>query len=72
MSDDDAMLSFSDAYAIGEKIVEMADRVRVGSKIVPGAQAKWGFEMDGDRFEVIVSLPTPTPKGEQHGLPSAG
>lgn len=52
---DDPLLSFADAYAIGEKIVEMADRVRSIDPAVPGAVAKWGFELDGDRFEVALT-----------------
>lgn len=56
MMDEDAILSFDDAANIGLKVAEMADRVKVGEKIVPGAQAKWGFTMDGQRFEVIVTV----------------
>lgn len=56
MGDDEALLSFDDAYAIGVKVAEMADRVKIGDKVLPGAQAKWGFEMDGQRFEVVVTV----------------
>lgn len=56
MNDDEALLSFDDAYAIGAKVAEMADRVKVGHKILPGTQAKWGFTMDGTRFEVVVTV----------------
>jgi hypothetical protein len=56
MSHDDGLLSFEDAYAIGAKVAEMADRVKMGHKVLPGAQAKWGFTMDGVRFEVVVTV----------------
>jgi hypothetical protein len=38
------------------KVAEMADRVKVGHKILPGTQAKWGFTMDDVRFEVVVTV----------------
>lgn len=44
MTDSDALLGMDDAAAIGFKIVEMADRVKVGNKIIPGAKANWRFE----------------------------
>lgn len=51
---DDDMLGWSDAHQIGEKIVEMCDRVRKIDPVVPGAQAKWGIEIDDIQFEIIV------------------
>jgi hypothetical protein len=54
--DGDELLSFEDACAIGMKVAEMADRVKVGHKILPGTQAKWGFTMDDVRFEVVVTV----------------
>ncbi|AIT81610.1 hypothetical protein [Novosphingobium pentaromativorans] len=56
MTEDDGILSFDDACAIGMKVAEMADRVKVGHKVLPGTQAKWGFTMDGVRFEVVVTV----------------
>lgn len=49
---DDGMVSISDAASIGYKIVEMADRARTMGKAVPGAVAKWSFEIDGVNYEV--------------------
>lgn len=56
---DDALLSIGDAASIGFRIVDMADRVKVGSKIVPGMQAKWAFDMDGVRYDVVVQVAAP-------------
>lgn len=56
MADEDALLSIDDAAAIGFKVAEMADRVKVGNKFIPGAKAKWRFEMDGVNYDVTVSL----------------
>lgn len=55
---DDALLGNDDAAAIGFKVVEMADRVKVGQKFIPGAKAKWRFEMDGVNYDVTVSIAT--------------
>lgn len=63
MDDDDGILSFDDAYHIGVKIAEMADRVKVGNKHTPGAQCKWVFEMDGTSYNVVVSVATPPKEG---------
>lgn len=59
MTTDDEMLSWDDAFAIGSKVAEMADRVKVGHQIVPGAQAKWCFDMDGTRYNVVVTVAVP-------------
>jgi hypothetical protein len=52
----DALLDLSTASNIGFKIVEMADRVRVGDKVMPGARAVWGFTMDGVAYKVTVEV----------------
>lgn len=44
------------AIAIGSKVVEMADRLKVVSAVVPGAQVTWAFELDGTRFKVTVRV----------------
>lgn len=56
MDDADDLVSYEDAAAIGFKVVEMADRVKVGDKCIPGARAKWGFEIDGVKFDVAVTV----------------
>lgn len=64
--EDEGILSISDAAEIGIKVVEMADRVKVGNSYMPGAEAKWAFEMDGTRFSVTVSVAGPqSPTGRQ-------
>ncbi|ORE93224.1 hypothetical protein [Aurantimonas sp. 22II-16-19i] len=52
----DSDLSVDDAFNIAGKIVEMAERVRKLDVAVPGARAKWFFEVDDDRFEVNVAF----------------
>ncbi|AJP73161.1 hypothetical protein [Sphingomonas hengshuiensis] len=57
MSDDSEMMFEDDAaYAVGEKVMEMAERLAPIAKITPGARAAWAFEMDGQRFEVELRL----------------
>ncbi|KKX29199.1 hypothetical protein [Rhizobium sp. LC145] len=55
-------VGFDDIQAIGEKIVEMADRVKVVHAAMPGAQAAWAFEMDGTRYRVVVTVEGPSPE----------
>jgi len=47
---------FEGEYRVGAKVIEMAERVQTADKVVPGAQAKWGSEMDGVEFDVVVSV----------------
>lgn len=53
-SEADDLLGWGDAYAVGEKIVEMCDRVNKLDKVAPGVQAKWVIGIEDDEFEIIV------------------
>lgn len=44
------------AGEIGQKVIDMAERVKKLDPVVPGTRAKWGFEMDGTRYEVVVRV----------------
>lgn len=59
------MSDFHDMEFIGEKIVEMADRVKVMHAAIPGAQAKWVIEMDDVRYRVVVTVDAPAPEEQQ-------
>lgn len=50
------MLSMDDAYAIGEKVMEMADRVKAVNPAVPGVRATWFLTVDGTRFEMVMTV----------------
>lgn len=56
MTDPEGIVDFDDAARIGFKVVEMADRVRVVDKVTPGAQAKWGFEIDDIAYDVVITV----------------
>jgi len=43
------------AAEIGRKVIEMADRLKAVLAAVPGCQATWSFEIDDDRFRVVVT-----------------
>lgn len=58
MNDDEKLLSLDDAYAIGNQVVEMADRVRKMQVISPGATAAWGLDLDGHRYVVSIEIDT--------------
>lgn len=45
-----------EAEFLGEKVIEMAERVFVAHKIVPGSNARYVFDMDGVQYEVRVSV----------------
>lgn len=49
-----------DAVTIGYKIVGMAGRVKAMHSVIPGAQATWAFEMEDDRFSVVVTVSPPS------------
>ncbi|RUU12069.1 MAG: hypothetical protein EOQ98_19425 [Mesorhizobium sp.] len=53
---DDDPVSYDEAATIGFKIVEMADRVKVADKCLPGSQAKWCFEMSDVKYDVVVTV----------------
>ena len=48
--------SFEAAEFLGEQIIEMAERVRLAHKVVPGTVAKYSFEMDGETYAVSVCV----------------
>lgn len=52
------MPQFAAEERIGLKVIEMADRCRVAHKVIPGAEAKWKFEMDGVWYEITVGVTT--------------
>jgi phosphoribosyl-ATP pyrophosphohydrolase len=62
------MSEFHDMEYIGEKIVEMADRVKVMHAAIPGAQAKWIIEMDDVRYQVLVTVDAPSPAPKEADL----
>ncbi len=49
-------IGYDDAAAIGFKVAEMAERLRVAHAVCPGAHAKWFFEADDIRYRVIVTI----------------
>jgi hypothetical protein len=54
-------LGGDDGYVLGCKIVEMADRVKIASSIVPGAQALGQVIIDDVAFDIIVKLAASSP-----------
>lgn len=59
LSEDKYLNEFGAAFRLGEKIMEMADRVLVAHRCVPGTKAVWPFEMDDVRFEVTITVAEP-------------
>ncbi|MHB0785591.1 hypothetical protein [Bradyrhizobium sp. 5.13L] len=56
MADSDGFTDLGDASALGLKIVEMCDRVLAMHQFVPRTAAKWRFEIDGVRYDVMVTV----------------
>lgn len=57
------LISEEDAQAIGMKVAEMAERLRIAHAVCPGAQAKWRFEADDVRFQIVMTVVAPGTKG---------
>lgn len=55
---------FEARLAIGEKVIEMAERVKVIHSVTPGAVASWGFEMDGVRYQLTMTVGQPKQAGQ--------
>lgn len=51
-----SIVGIGDLATLGQKLVEMCDRVARIDPVVPGAVAKWGFDIDGKSFEVAVKV----------------
>lgn len=56
---------FAASYAVGGKVMEMCDRVRVAHRLVPGAVARWVVGIDGEDYEVAVRVASKP--GEERG-----
>lgn len=56
LTEGEGLLALSDAVALGTKLAEMADRVKVMHAVIPGAQASWGFDVDDTHFKVVVTV----------------
>lgn len=52
----EGLTDFGSAYVIGEKVIEMADRLKPADKIVPGTVATYAFELDGTEFEIKMTV----------------
>ncbi|HEX7821036.1 MAG TPA: hypothetical protein VF463_10505 [Sphingobium sp.] len=44
------------AAFLGEKVIEMADRLAVVNKVTPGSQATYSFECDGVVFKIVMTV----------------
>ena len=55
---------FEARLEIGEKVIEMAERLKVVHSVSPGSVASWGFEMDGARYQLTMSVGQPKQAGQ--------
>ncbi|WP_417262606.1 hypothetical protein [Celeribacter sp.] len=53
---DDHYTDDEDLIEIGQKVVEMAERVETMDRIMPGCKASWVFEMDGMPYRVSIGV----------------
>lgn len=49
------------AERIGEKVLEMADRLSEMAAIIPGAEMKWRLEIDDAEYECVMRRVSPPP-----------
>lgn len=53
--------SWQVSETIGEKVLEMADRLASVDKIVPGTRANCGIEIDGVAYDLMLTVTPPAP-----------
>lgn len=46
----------SAAFFVGEKIIEMCERVEVADRVAPGSQATYAVEIDGITYRIVASV----------------
>ena len=66
------MSEYHDVEEIGEKIVEMTERVKVAHSVLPGSQATWVLEVDEIRFKIVVTVDQRTPSPQPNAMGAAG
>lgn len=62
------MPEFLASEMLGERLIEVADRLVTADKVVPGTMANYSFSVDGTEFEVSVRVKRPAlakARGEQ-------
>lgn len=52
--ENDPMDDFAAAANIGEKVLEMVDRLKVAHACAPGSVARWGFTVEDTRYELSM------------------
>ncbi|MEA3264140.1 MAG: hypothetical protein U9R07_11735 [Pseudomonadota bacterium] len=52
-----------DEAVIGQKVLEMADQLKVAHAVCPGAVASWGFHVDGVRYALQMRVAPAEPAG---------
>lgn len=56
MSEEEDLDDFQAALRLGEKILEMCERVHTAGKLAPGAVAASAVEIDGVRYEITAKV----------------
>jgi hypothetical protein len=46
----------SAALYVGEKVIEMCDRVEIADRVAPGSEATYAVEIDGIVYRVAVTV----------------
>lgn len=61
MSGEKVELEVEEAFAIADRIVEMAGKLRLADRLALGAAAKWHVTIDGIRYKVVLSAAEQVP-----------
>lgn len=56
VTEEEFLDDFGAAFRLGDKVMEMAERVLLAHKCAPGAQAVWGFDLDGTHYSVTLKV----------------
>lgn len=52
----DEATPFMEAEFLGDKVIEMAERLLTAHRIVPGARATYSFKMDDVTFKIVMEV----------------
>lgn len=56
MSHEQELDDFQAAVDIGQKVIEMADRLEPVDRVTPGAQATWKFSIEDIEYSVVLTV----------------
>lgn len=67
-ADEKLLDDFEAALELGQKVMEMAERLEPVDRVTPGAQAAWRFMIDGVHYKLVMAVDErEQPQEKNHG-----